>query len=774
MPLLEQMLKRKLKTVKTDKFIIDMNLPKEYPPIAARKTEEGGVRDRFMVAKAELPDEITVVRPFDVDGFEKSNANTFYIAQDGCDCNCGCKDKPLATLAEALKRVEGKGGAKIVFRGGTYTHNTMAVINDAHSGTVESPLIITAEKGETVYISGGNLLPSDSFVKVEDERIYNRLHPAARDNILVCDLKALGVEEYGVFGSGTMFVVNGDRYTVARYPNEGDARERIPMENRIINHGKKEVNRETGEIISAEPWVLGESDERCYGWEWNDDLWVYGSFFYEWTHLNMKLGGIDKENKTISGDVNDRSFHSINYQEEFSHYYVNVLEELDIPGEWYLDRAEGKLYVYPKNGSFAKTDDIRLIVSKPMMRRDFKPGMRPANDMILVDGAKNVIINGLDMGRTNGAPIRVTNCQQVLVQNCRFTSYVRAISVSEGFRNGIIGCRMEYFSQTAASVGGGDRLNFIPSNNFIQNCIVFNSKVPFGMNSGGGVGNVVSHNYLYNTRFGDGGNNECIMEYNIVEGGDTETSDSGMIYVAGGGCSSCANHYRYNFFFDFAKLDYGVYFDDMSRGMYAYGNVVIGNGVNPGHEDICGKWWPSGGRSFNHHNGGEHVFYNNISVDAGYFAFGGDVSYWLRSFDFWKGWVAGMIDAAKDKRTDKYMGRNPTYKDFVDALDQWSEDIKDPNYTEKSGWAERRLRSPWCNHYENNLIVRADKPYKLDHGIDTATGLETNYITNEDPGFVDEKNKNYALKPDSIVFEKIPGFVAPPFEKMGPVDDFAE
>ena len=76
--------------------------------------------------------------------------------------------------------------------------------------------------------------------------------------------------------------------------------------------------------------------------------------------------------------------------------------------------------------------------------------------------------------------------------------------------------------------------------------------------------------------------------------------------------------------------------------------------------------------------------------------------------------------------------------------------------------------------YENNLIVRADKPYKLENGEETATGLETNYITNEDPGFVCEACKNYALKPDSIVFEKIPGFVAPPFEKMGPIDDYAE
>ena len=755
MPLLEKMLKKKLKEVTSDKFVIELNLPKEYPAIPARKTEEGGVRDRFMAAKAELPDEITVVRPYNVDCFEKSNANTIYVSADGCDCNCGCKDKPVATLNEAINRAKGKNGAKIVMRGGSYSINETVKITAEHSGTQESPLIITNENGETPFLSGGILIPASAFSKVCDEEVYARLNPEAKDKIVVCDLKALGIEDYGTIGSyGTMFVVNGDRYTYARYPNEGAEVERLPMKNEIVFAGDKE-----------KPWELGVSDERCLNWKWNNDIWVYGSFFYEWTHLYMKLSEINKETKTMKGDINDRNYHSITHHPAFSHFFVNVLEELDLPGEWHLDRENGKLYAYPLNGDFKETDDIRFIVS----------GRQNKMDIIVVDGAKNVIINGIDAGRTNGSPVLVQNCEQVLVQRCRFTSYSHEITIGKGCKRcGMIASRCEYFAETAAGVGGGNRDTFEPGNNFLQNNILFNSKVPFGMTSGGGVGNVVSHNYLYNTRFGDAGNNECIMEYNIVEGGDTETEDSGMIYVGGGGCSSCGNHFRYNYFFDFAKLDYGIYFDDMSRGMYAYGNVVVGNGVNPGHEDINGKWWPSGGRSFNHHNGGEHVFYNNISVDAGFFAFGGDISYWLRSFDFWKGWCNDMYNTSLHYRTETYLGRNPTYRDFCAALDQWVEDIKDPNYVEKSGWAERRLRTPWCNHYENNLIVRADKPYKLENGEETATGLETNYITNEDPGFVCEACKNYALKPDSIVFQKIPGFVAPPFEKMGPVDDFAD
>ncbi len=750
--LLEIMLNKlaNIKETTTDKFVIEFNLPKEYPAIKARKTEDGGVRDRFFAAKAELPDEATVIHPFNVNGFAKSNENTVYIAPNGDDAACGCKTAPLATLGEAVNRMAGKKGGKIVLMGGNHTLTQTVKLGAEHSGTQESPLIITAQAGADVYVSGGRLLSADAFKPITDEKILARIHPNAKGKVLVCDLKANGIENWGTIGRhGTMLCVNGDRYQYARYPNEGDEVERLPMSKNIINDGK-----------GAEPWELSLSDDRPLAWEWTNDIWAYGSFYYEWTHVYMKLSEINKEKKTFRGDKADREYHHLNEPYGFSHYFVNVLEELDLPGEWCLDRTNGLIYVYPMNGTFAETDDIRLVVS----------GRENAINLIVADGAENIIIDGLDMGRTGGSPVLVRNSTQVLVQRCRFTSYGHEVDVGGGSHSGVIACRMEYFAETAVNVGGGDRNMLTPANNFIQNCVVFNSKVPFGVTTSGGVGNVVSHNYLYNTRFGDAGNNECLLEYNIVEGGDTETSDSGMVYVGGGGCSSCANHFRYNYFFDFAKLDYGIYFDDMSRGMYAYGNIVVGNGVNPGREDINGKWWSSGGRGYNHHNGGEHVFFNNISIDAGYFAFGGDGSYYQGDFNTWKPWCEAMYGTSLGKRNKEYQDRNPTYRDFCEALDQWHEDIQNPDYVPGSGWAEMRLRKPWHNHYENNLILRADRPYKLDSGEPTATGLETNYITNDDPGFVNEAARDYRFKADAEIFKHIPDFVPPPFERMGIVE----
>ena len=103
---MKPMMNRRLREETHERFVIDLNMPESYPPIPARRTEEGGVRDRFLAAMAELPDEVTVVRPFRVDAFV--HETVLYVAEKGCDTAAGTESAPLATLAEAVKRAEGR------------------------------------------------------------------------------------------------------------------------------------------------------------------------------------------------------------------------------------------------------------------------------------------------------------------------------------------------------------------------------------------------------------------------------------------------------------------------------------------------------------------------------------------------------------------------------------------------------------------------------------------------------------------------------------------
>lgn len=750
---MKPMMNRRLREETHERFVIDLNMPESYPPIPARRTEEGGVRDRFLAAMAELPDEVTVVRPFHVDAF--AHKTVLYVAEDGCDTAAGTESAPLATLAEAVKRAEGKGGVKIVLLGGNYNLTEPVRITSAHSGTEETPLVITAAPDEVPYLSASAEIPASAFVPVTDEAKLARLSEAVRDKIVCADLPSVGITEFGKVGWGEpVLMVNNLPQTLARYPNKNEPL--IPLGD-VIYDADGTPCTERGKVLRGDPWEIGVTDPRPFTWQWDDDIWLFGAFYAEWWRRYEKIGAFDREKNSIrgAGPATDgvRIEHGNNY------YFLNVFEELDEPGEWYLDRSEGKLYFYPPEEGLSDTDDIRFI-AKPC-------------SLIECSGAENVILDRLDAGRCAGTAFSVKAGRQVLIQRCHITGTCRAgadspaaVEIHGGFRNGIIASVIEHFTNSAAAIGGGDRLNLIPANNFMQNCAVINPHYRHGVSSGG-CGNIVSHNYIRDTTMGDCGHNEGVIEYNVIEGGDTETHDSGMIYVAGGGCSCCGNHYRYNYIFDFKANDYGIYFDDLSRGMYAYGNIVVGNGANPDGS------WDSGGRSYNVHNGGEHCFFNNISIDAGYFAFGGDITYYL--FDAnWFPLYQSMVDAAADKRTETYMGRNPTYRDFVEALDEYTEDRKNPDYVRLSGWAENRLRKPWCNHYENNVIIRAARAFKLDNGDETATGLDTNFITDGDPGFADFSARDYRIRPDAPLYAKIPDFVPPPFEKMGLVDDFGE
>ena len=743
---------RRLREVVTDRFEIDLNMPKEYPPIAARPTEDGGVRDRFFAAVAELPDEITVVRPFSPDGFTKGEV--IYVAENGSDTASGKKDEPIATLHEALRRASGKGGAKIVLRGGNYSLTEPLNITKEHSGTPENPLIITAEDGEVPTVSGSYRIPASAFVKPDDEKMLARLKPEVREKVLVADLPSLGITEYGIVGKGekgsASLILNSVPLDLARFPNSGD--EPLAVTDRVYCTGFDYARGEIGD------WEFGIDEDRCFKWEWHDDIYLYGALCFEWTRLYTPVGGFDAEKRSVRG-IGKFDVHPISDRPNNTFYFTNVFEELDAPGEWYLDRSTGKMYLYPPK-ELTDADDIRFVAKEC--------------DLFVCRGAENVIIDRLDIGRNSGVAILTDDCRQVLAQRCRVTSvtygmkdYESAVVLDGGFRNGIIASKFDHCTTCCIDVLGGDRRNLIPANNFAQNCII---KDTLNRNSisAGGCGNLISHNYLHNTTMGDTGHNEGIFEYNVCEGGDTTTGDSGMIYVAGGGLSSCGNHYRYNYFFGFVENDYGIYFDDMSRGMYAYGNVTVGCGTTGD-----GTTWYSGGRGYNHHGGGEHCFWNNITIDAGYFGFGGE-SYWYDSHSSWKSFFNGIYGAAKNIANEKYFGRNPTYRDFCDAVFRFHEDLKDPDYVPYSSWADRRLRLPYYNHYENNIIFRAARPYLLGLGRYTATGLETNLITNEDPGFVDLEGRNYTIRDDAPLYEKIPDFKPIPFYKMGPVDDFED
>ena len=69
------------------------------------------------------------------------------------------------------------------------------------------------------------------------------------------------------------------------------------------------------------------------------------------------------------------------------------------------------------------------------------------------------------------------------------------------------------------------------------------------------------------------------------------------------------------------------------------------------------------------------------------------------------------------------------------------------------------------NHAASNVVVKC-------RGFITGNwATNHNFITDADPGFVDARAMNFQLRTDSVVFQKLPGFQAIPFERIGLVRD---
>ena len=100
-------------------------------------------------------------------------------------------------------------------------------------------------------------------------------------------------------------------------------------------------------------------------------------------------------------------------------------------------------------------------------------------------------------------------------------------------------------------------------------------------------------------------------------------------------------------------------------------------------------------------------------------------------------------------------------------------------YPELARILEEQPRAPLGNTLERNVSVRSGwrDPEKAcrassNRHVDTPyLRIRDNYVTDEDPGFVDAARMDFRLKEDAVVYQKIPTFQKIPFEKIGPYRD---
>ncbi len=651
-------------------------------------------------------------------------ATTFYVAPDGNDIAAGSEEAPFATL-ERARHVARKavadgppeGGVVVAIEGGIYERRETFHLGAEDSGTPEAPTVYRAVGDEPVRLTGGADVPADAFGPIEDETVRERLLPEAQDNVLQADLGALGIRELGdmpVRFRGAPMVLelffDEQRMQLARWPNDDWVRiEAVIDRGSVPRHGES----------AGRPGTFQYSGDRPSRWDVDDGVWLNGYWCFDWYDEAIKVRSIDTEQKQITFEKPHH--YGVGGRPNRRYYALNILEELDSPGEYYVDRDTQMLYFWPP----ADLADSRVVVS--MM----------TDPVIAVENASNLTLQGLTIEEVRGNGLTVAGGENVQILACEVRNTGRTgMSVREGQRHRVEACDIHHTGTLGLVLSGGDRKTLTPShheaiNNHIHHFARRQRTYASGIQVNG-VGQRVAFNLLHDSphqAIGLGGN-EHTIEFNEIHHVIMETDDCGAFYM-GRNPSHRGTVIRYNFWHHLGSpLGHGnnaVYFDDGDGGQTVYGNVFLRAG-EPGR----------GMGSVFCHGGHDNLVENNIFVECrrAISASPWNDERWAKMVngDLWQTRLLEEVDITKPPYTTRY----PDLIGFMEPGD------------------EERM-----NTARGNVAVMCGAFIRGNY-ID-----ENNFITDEDPGFVDAANGDFALREDSVVYDEIPGFEPIPFERIG-------
>ena len=212
-----------------------------------------------------------------------------------------------------------------------------------------------AHRGKAVLTGGVPLPELVRATGLEDVNfLENPVRGDPRRHILMADLKAAGITDYGDPLRGMRLVWNGELQTLARWPNDRWSHIADPVG---VVPGAKEMKWHHPDPTGS--WVrfglekcLVPGETRPFRWLKEKDPCGIGFFTSGWAAHSFQFGKIDPATCTIwqSEKVEPRGtfcgyFHSCGREHPW--YAFNVLCELDKPGEYYIDREKGVLYFWP-------------------------------------------------------------------------------------------------------------------------------------------------------------------------------------------------------------------------------------------------------------------------------------------------------------------------------------------------------------------------------------------------------------------------------------------
>ena len=656
-----------------------------------------------------------------------AGADVFYVAPDGADTNPGTFAQPFATLAaarDAVRTLRARGDQSaatitIWLRGGTYQLSESFTLEAQDSGTALAPVVYRAYSDEDVTLVGGLRLPWSAFAQVTDSEILARIVSTdARHHVRQIDLHALGLTEidpilprgfpHAVRPAPLELFCDAQPMTLARWPNDSFV-ETGPT------FGPATQPARNGNV-TGQP-VFEYREERPTHWQHADDIWLVGYWCYDWAEEAIAVTGIDPTQRRITLATP----HCYGVVAGKPYYAENLLEEIDEPGEYFVDRQHGLLYWWPPAG----TNDETLIQLSTL-----------AAPLVKLADASFITLQDLAFEASRGDAIAITGGDRVQVVDCRLRNLGnRGAVINGGTNHAVIGCDIYQTGEGGIVINGGDRRSLTPAghsatdnhiHHFSRRGLTYRPAIRIN-----GVGCRAAHNLMHDAPHSAiiFGGNDHVIEYNEIHDVLTRTGDGGAVYT-GRDWTYRGNVIRYNFFHDLngiRKWENAVYIDDQAGGMQIYGNIF--------HNCHWGMLL-GGGR--------DNLIENNVFSSC-------DLALQLDARGL--GW-------GKDRL-------GPTLRERLAAMPYaeppWSE-----RYPKLVNILDDEPMTPKHNVLRNNVLLNAGKlETRLAAAAKENGTLANNIETTENPGFADPQRLDFSLRPNSQLATLVPDFKPIPVAQIG-------
>ncbi len=670
-----------------------------------------------------------------------------YVKPTGDTIGDGSKEKPIVGVQKAIEAAKNakRGGrpVNIIFTEGVYEVRETIELDGTISGTEDAPVRFMAEEGSEVVFTGSKELNPTKFKPVTG-KMEKRIHSAAKGNVRMMKFSASEIPaELKNFSQRNwtysqrnkilqepMIFINDELQTLAEWPN-GDYE--------IILDSVPGGTVSGGDLTKGGSIMFSNTEP--VNWLKAERPFVQGHLGVFWHGEAIAVKNIDLTTNQINLQ------YAAQYAPQKDHRWkmVNLIEELDVPGEYYIDEEESVLYIYPTH-ELTKEDKVEIgILQTPIFA---------------LDGVQNVIIEGLEfkntfcrindnngwyMDRGIGHGIQLNNIKNVTIRGCEFHHIgVNAIHMHSG--SGLI-VEENYIHDIGHSgvmlYATGNRTTLTPSNTIIRNNVIAKLGIQSENNSHGCVefyDNVVDveiYNNLFHStknsaiRYRGNGHRIYRNEFSSV---CNEMADAGSIYCGRSVIEWGTKIYE-NYFHDIGMKvntgehpSWGVFWDDELSGQELTRNIFVVNNFG-----MAGAL---------HMSGWDHVVENNTCVNSDK-----DWVYSQRStvtrdwLDRWRNWTyTGWDNKTYKVNSEAYLEKYPDMIKQLDKAKAWD------NFMHLDSVVS------------NNLAVNTRSSQFLKDALEYGT-IENNVTLREDlvdEIFVDPQNQDYRVKNEARVKYNIP------------------